>query len=123
MPAPYAQNALATGEFQLTSDERAQLGLQQPGHPAAMPLPRIGKVAVARLRWAMGELVALNVDNVNAWLQEAAKDSPSRAIELFIELAKFSAPQLKAVAVDVRSGDGSVRSLSTSDLERVVSES
>lgn len=123
MPAPYAQNALATGEFQLTSDERAQLGLQQPGHPAAMPLPRIGKVAVARIRWALGELAAMNIDNAHRWLDEVAKDNPAKAFEMFLELVKFSAPQLKAVAVDIRSGDGTVRTLSTADLERVVAES
>lgn len=121
MPA-FGQNALAQDEFQLSSEERLQLGLQQPNHPQALTQGRIGKVTVNRIRHAMAELAALNVDNVDRWLAQVAAESPKAAIELFIELAKFSAPQMKAVAVDVRSGDGSVKTLSTADLERVVSE-
>lgn len=122
MPAPYAQNALATEEFQLSTAERERLGLEQPDHPGAMPVAKIGKVGTARVRWAMGELAGMNIDNAHAWLARVAEDSPAKALELFIELAKFSAPQLKAVAVAITSPDGSVRQCSTSDLERIVSE-
>lgn len=123
MPAQFASNALASGEFQLTTEDRLRLGVEQPDHPQALSQGRIKNATVARIRYAMSELAALNIDNVDRWLSEVGKDSPAKAVELFIEIMKFSAPQLKAVAVDVRSGDGSVRTLSTADLERVVSES
>jgi len=122
MPAPFAHNALVADEFQLSSEERLRLGLEQPAHPAALTQGRIRNVTVNRIRHAMSELAALNVDNVDRWLADVAKDSPAKAIELFVELMKFSAPQLKAVAVDVRSSDGSVKHVSTADLEKIVSE-
>lgn len=59
-----------------------------------------------QMRTAMTQLVAGNVDTVQSWLYEVAKDSPSRAVELFIELLKFSLPQLKETALTVtRNGD------------------
>lgn len=118
----FGQHALATDEFQLTTEERLQLGLNNPGHPAALPQNRLKGVTANRIRYAMAELAAMNVENVHNWLQQLGKDSPKAAIDAFIELAKFSAPQMKAIAVDVRSSDGSVKTLSTADLERVVSE-
>ena len=121
MPA-FGQHALASDEFQLTTEERIRLGLAQPAHPQALSQARIGKVAVNRIRYALGELTAMNVDNVNEWLQKLAADSPKAAIDAFIQLCEFSTPRLKAIAVDVRSSDGSVKHVSTSELERIVSE-
>lgn len=117
MPA-FGQHALAQDEFQLTTEERVQLGLQNPDDPRGLSQGRIKNVTGNRIRYAMAELAALNVENVHNWLGQLAKDSPKAAIDAFIELAKFSAPQLKAVAIDVRSGDGSVKHLSTAELER-----
>lgn len=122
MTASYGQHALVADEFQLTTEDRIRLGLEQPNHPHALSQGKIGKVAVNRIRYALGELAALNIDNVNEWLQQVARDSPSRAIELFIQLAEFSVPKLKAVAVDVRSSDGSVKTVSTAELHKIVSE-
>lgn len=117
MPA-FGQHALVDDEFQLTTDERVRLGLEQPNHPAALSQGRIKNISGNRIRYAMAELAAMNVENVHEWLAILAKDSPKAAIDAFIELAKFSAPQLKAVAIDVRSGDGSVKHMSTAELER-----
>lgn len=122
MPPQFGQNALAADEFQLTTDERARVGLTDPHHPAALPASKIGKIGKARISWALGELAGMNIDNAHEWLRQVAQDSPAKAFELFLELVKFSAPQLKAVAVDVRSGDGTVRTFSTSELEKLVSE-
>jgi len=63
-----------------------------------------------------------NIENVHKWLGRVAEESPAKAVELFIELAQFNLPRLKAVAVDVRSTDGSVKTLSVNELEKIVSE-
>lgn len=54
-----------------------------------------------QLRQMFHQLMAGNLNAVQSWLHEVAKDSPSKAIEHFIELAKFSLPQLKETAVTV----------------------
>ena len=110
-----------TGNY-LTQQERMALALIGDTSPQAMKLARAGTLTKARIRYAFAELADMNVDNVHKWLGEVAQQSPAKAIELFMELAQFTLPKLKAMAIDVRSSDGSVKTLSYSDLERVVSE-
>ena len=111
-----------TGEH-LTKAERMALALIGDESPKALTIRRTGNLNKQRIRYAMAELADMNIDNVHRWLAEVAVQSPAKAIELFMELAQFSLPKLKAMAIDVRSSDGSVRTLSMAELEaRVVSE-
>jgi hypothetical protein len=113
--------ALATAE--LTPDERLAMMLRGDTSPSALTPIEAGRITKERIRYAFSELAALNVDNVHRWLSDVAQQSPAKAIELFMELAQFSLPKLKAMQVDVTSSDGSVRHLSYSELEaRVISE-
>jgi hypothetical protein len=74
------------------------------------------------VRAAFAELAVRNFDRIQNWLDQVAHDSPAKAIELFIQLAEFAVPKLKAAAIDVRSPDASVKHLSYADLEaRVLS--
>ena len=106
----------------LTAEQRLQLALITPEAPGALTQGVARAVTQNRIRSAMAELAHMNVDNVHQWLQQVAAQSPAKAIELFMELAQFSLPRLKAVAIDVRSSDGSVKTMSVADLEKIVSE-
>jgi hypothetical protein len=74
----------------------------------------------ADVRAAFAELAVRNFDSIQHWLDQVAHDSPAKAIELFIQLAEFSVPKLRAAAIDARSSDGSVKQLSYADLEACV---
>lgn len=125
-------NADGTGH---TSEERLQLALSDPNNPQALKQGQVRAISQNRIRSAMAELAHGNIENVNKWIQTLAEGvfdpltgkcivlpQPKAAIDAFIELAQFSLPKLKAVAIDVRSSDGSVKQLSVSDLEKIVSE-
>jgi hypothetical protein len=106
----------------LTTEQRMALALITPDAPAALSQGVVRAVTQNRIRAAMAELSHGEIESVRTWLHDVARDNPAKAIELFIELAQFSLPKLKAVAVDVRSSDGSVKTMSVSELEKIVSE-
>jgi hypothetical protein len=106
----------------LTQAERMALTLLGDTSSKALTLARTGNLNKARIRYAFAELADLNVENVHKWLSEVAQQSPAKAVELFMALAEFTLPKLKAMSVDVRSTDGSVKTMSFSELERIVSE-
>lgn len=67
-----------------------------------------------QIRQAFHQLAANNLDAVQSWLHKVAEDSPAKGVELFIELAKFSLPQLKETAVTVTQ-NGSAKTYRSSD--------
>lgn len=117
MSDEFGSRALAVPGNTLSTQDRIDLGLMEPTDPRALSQREIKAITTQRLRAAMSEVVGENIVKINTWLDQVAADSPKAAIELVIELAQFSLPKLKAVAVDVRSGDGSVKTLSVADLE------
>jgi len=121
-PRPIEFAEYASDEHSTETRLRAYLvGDMTPGK--ALTSARAGKVTRERIRFAFAELAALNVDNVHRWLGEVAQQSPAKAIELFMQLASYTLPQLKATAIDVRSGDGSVKNLSYAELAaKIVSD-
>lgn len=119
----FARHALVQDDgMGLTTEQRLQLALLTPDAPGALPQGTVRNITQNRIRSAMAELSHNNIENVHRWLGEVARISPAKAVELFIELAQFNLPRLKAVAVDVRSSDGSVKTLSVSELEKIVSD-
>jgi hypothetical protein len=111
----------ATAE--LSTQMRLAMTLAGDCSEKALTTAVAGKITRERIRYATGELAAMNVDNVHRWLADVAQQSPAKAIELFIEILRFSLPQLKALALDVHSSDGSVQTLNYQELEaRVISE-
>lgn len=121
----------------MTQDEvftHTLLGTLPPEIPAPATTA-IDRVSKAKIRFGVAELTAMNIDNVQRWLTQIGdgivdpKDpqkylvhpSPRSAIELFIELLQFSVPKMKAVAIDVRDGEGNLQKLSVSDLQSIVS--
>lgn len=107
----------------MSTDERIRRSLlgDLPAEIPPIPIGAIDRVTRAQIRQSMADLAAGNIDNVQAWLSRVAETQPARAIELFIELAQFSVPKVKAIAVDVRSKDGSVGRLSIAELQSIVS--
>lgn len=132
MPTMETKHAYTDGVIALSQEERlarSLLGTLPNGVPPA-PLGAIDRVSRSKIRYGISELVALNIDNVNLWLQKIANGdelnrvppNPRAAIELFVELLQFSVPKMKAVAVDMKSRDGSVQRLSLADLQTIVSD-
>lgn len=96
-----------------------------PGNHAAVAklTTRLSAASKENVRRGFALLVEDNLDAANAWLAEVGKENPAEAVRLLISLAEFTMPKLKAVAVKVQDpGGGPARTLSISDLERIVSE-
>lgn len=115
----------------MTGEERARRSLDGtlPAHIPPLKTTKIDAVSRARIRRAWAELTQGNIEDVELWLHQVAegiKDpdtgqlitnpNPREAICLFIEMAKFTTPQVKAVAIDVSDGK-SVKRMSIAELE------
>ncbi len=122
------------GEFSLTEKELAdRMTLEQRlagvGKPGGLS-PQQGKaIARARLQYAMSELADMNVVNVHNWLQEVARVNPAEAIRLFMELADYTTPRLKAAQVnanlnvDATPGGGkNLKEMTLDELQSIVSD-
>lgn len=120
----YADDALLDGLDNdgqaISSEQRMLQTLMNPALEGGTATVKMNKVNTARIRYALSQLTALNVANVQKWLEAAAEKNPAVAVSLFLQLLEYSTPKLKAVAVDVRSGDGSVKTLSMAELQNIV---
>lgn len=106
----------------ISTDKRLALATDPAtaNHPLAMTQHQAKKITQNRIRSAMAELAHGKIDQVNAWLERVGETDPARAIELFMELAQFSLPKLKSVAIDVTASDGSVKNMSIAQLEALI---
>lgn len=96
-------------EFAEPTETRVQRGLAKPSavsSPGSMSLGAINKVTQTRIRWAMAELTAMNLEKVSAWLDALASEHPRAALEIMLELVKFSTPQQKSMTVESTTGEG-----------------
>lgn len=124
-------NPGAVGEYAI-ADERAGINIstqkrlelaltpETSQNPLALTQGQAKKVTQNRIRSAMAEMAHGKIDKVNAWLDEVAEKDPARAIELFMQLTEFSLPKLKAVAIDVKTTDGAVKSMTVAQLESLI---
>lgn len=112
----FARHTLVTATDVMTVDEQIALGLRDPDDPRAPTPHRIKSITMARARAMFTELTYDQLDNVRKALEEVRSRDPARYLELFLELAKFCVPQLKATAIDLRSGDGSIKTMSMTEL-------
>jgi hypothetical protein len=113
MSHTFASLALVNADLgvELPTEQRLQLALSQS---------QARGVTQNRIRAAMAELAAGNIENVHKWLGQVAEQSPAKAVELFLELAQFTLPKVKAVAVDVSqrsNGERSLLGMSLAELE------
>lgn len=121
MATEFARHTYIDDIIGIPSEQRLALSVNEPGNVAAMPPGRVGTITKNRIRYALAELANGNSTKVSGWLDELAKDSPKAALEMFIELCKFSTPQMKAALIEMRSETGTPRAMSHADLERLVS--
>jgi len=114
---------LQSAEFEAPTEERIRRGLMNPqakASPGAMQLGAINKITQTRIRWAMAELTALNLEKVSKWLDDLAADSPKAALEIMLELVKFSTPQQKSMTVEGAPAEGNMQQLTLAQLQGLV---
>jgi len=126
--------AVAANGVTLSSEERISRSLDGtlPAHIKPLSTAKIDAVSRARCRRAWTELQQGNIEYVEAWLHQVAEGitdpdtgqritnpNPREAILLFIEMAKFTTPQVKAVAIEVNDGK-SIRKMSFAELQASV---
>lgn len=121
MSIDFATRALIEGEFQLPTEDRLELSVLNPGSRGTLTLPTVNKVTIARIRHAMMNLTHELYPDVLKWIRDVGAINPKVGVELFLELAQFSLPKLKAIAVAV-SDATDTRKLSNEELQRIVSE-
>lgn len=107
--------ALALVDAALSTEDRLKLALTQS---------QAKGVTQNRIRHAMSELAAGNIQNVHRWLGEVAETSPAKAVELFLQLAEFTLPKVKAIQVaDTTPGrERSLLGMSVAELEALSEE-
>jgi hypothetical protein len=100
---PMSLDFLTDVEFDVPTETRIKQGLAKPverSTTGGMQLGAINKVSQARIRYALAELTGMQLDKVSAWFDALALDSPAKALELLIEILKFTTPQQKQVSVE-----------------------
>lgn len=122
MSEEFGKGALVAnrGAVQISAEDRLMLGLQEPGNPKAFGMRKIDGITAGRLRYAMSELVAMNIDNIDTWIKQVAAQSPKAAIELMLQLSEFSLPRLKAIAIQVDDRSANPRTMSVADLQKII---
>ena len=108
----------------LSTRERIELGLDEAtaASPLALSQTQIKKITQNQIRAAFSDLAHGNVTKVQAWLDRVAESNPALAIQLYLQIAEFTLPKLKAVSVDVNQAPTDVRQLSIADLQSIVSD-
>jgi len=115
----------------LTTEQRTEMTLAGtlPAHIKPLSTTKIDAVSRSRIRRAWAELTQGNMEDVEKWLHQVAEGitdemtgqrltnpNPREALLIFIEMAKFTTPQVKAVSIDVNDGK-SVKRMSIAELE------
>lgn len=96
--------------------------------PKEMTTAALNRQSKARLNYALSELVNAGSEKVLKWLDLVAERDPAAAVRLYMELAEFSQPRLKAAQViaNLSAGDtghaSNMRSMSIEELERIANE-
>jgi hypothetical protein len=68
----------------------------------------------------VNELLAGNIENADYALKQLFAANPKLGLEMYIELAQFSLPKLKAVAVQVDDRSENPRNLSFAQLQQAL---
>lgn len=108
MPHPPNLDFLTQTEFAQPTETRIKRGLESPvdrSTSGTMQLGAINKISQARIRYAVAELTGMNLDKASKWLDDLAAEHPRAALEMLVELLKFTTPQQKSMIVDNTPGD------------------
>lgn len=121
----------------LSPAARVALGLDEPPASPQEWLPAPGgpprqtnlklvlkpeeKATTPKIRAMVNELLAGNIEAADYALKSLLAVNPKQGLELYIELAQFSLPKLKAVAVAIDdSSSGSPRNLGFAELQKLL---
>jgi len=112
-------------EFAVRDDE-----FGMPAHPIQPPPPITAnprltlvegeKATTPKIRQMVNELLAGNIQEADVALKTLLRANPKLGLELYVELAQFSLPKLKAVAVQVNDSSDNPRGMSFADLQKVL---
>jgi hypothetical protein len=103
---------------QLPREELIQHSLAKPESPGALKVGSINNITKARIRYSLSQLIALEIPNMQQALLDLRKESPKAYLEQVMELATFSLPKLKAVAIDVSDNrESNARQLTLDELQ------
>lgn len=105
----------ALPEFVPVAPVRPQVIQILPPDPTKMQAARLKQYTQQKIREAFHQLAMNNLDAVQGWLHKLAEDSPAAALDRFIELSKFSLPQLKETAVNVSTQSGKTITFTSSN--------
>jgi hypothetical protein len=128
----------------LSPTERIELGLDDPpdtgseflpaARPNGVPVPPSpqpnlklvlkgdDKVTAPKIRLLVNELLAGNMANADWALKQLFAANPKAALELYLEFAQFSLPQLKAVAVQVDDRSDSPKAMTFMQLQQMLTQ-
>lgn len=103
-----------------SSEHKMLTEITTPSLTGGRPSRKITNINQDRIRYAISHLAALNVPNVQRWLEAVAIDSPKSAVELYIQLLGYSIPQLKAQEVKLAVEDNrDLKTMSLSELQQI----
>ena len=84
-----------------------------PGNPGGRPVGSKNKNS-RDIKAAFRDLVAGNIDNLDQWINEVAKEKPERALEIIIKLSDFVVPKMRNLQIN------SLENLSDEELDELV---
>lgn len=146
MTTKFGSNAYVTDEVRMGAEERTERTLNGtlPVNVPPLKLGTINNISKARIRRDLAEFTAGNVGELNHWLHQVAdgrppqyendaltglpklvdagsKPNPALAIQLFLAVAEFTMPKLKAVAVEISDPNGApLKRYTMAELEAAV---
>jgi hypothetical protein len=101
----------------LPREEHVRQSLEKPNAPGALKIGSINNITKARIRYAMSQLVALELEHIQTALRDLQTESPKAYLETVMELMTFSLPKLKSVEIDVSANNENARNMSIADLQ------
>lgn len=69
------------------------------------------------------DILNANKSNINLWLKETAKDSPSKALELLLKISSFVLPKPKAIDISLNDTKNDLSQLTDEELEEQLYQS
>lgn len=104
----------------VTSDEAARTTVVSPEDPSAMKLGAFKAMTKARVGYMVADLTAGLMPDIKRIFLKLEIDSPKAALDFYLELLKFSTPQMKHMAVERQDGDGPMRARSLRELQGMI---
>lgn len=107
------------GTKPINLDERRRARIE--ALPRTLSPDNLRREAAARVRYALSQLAAANVEQVQEWLTEVHKtEGAAKALDLYLKMLEYSVPKLSRAEVQVDHNTSEVASLSIQDLQELI---